>query len=253
MCRSVHFERIVQLAFVGLFACTHATTPIEPIETPIEPEPVSVRPGINDRYFEPGGLDVARKQLENERREVTAEREAIVAALELHEGMIVADVGAGTGLFLASLSRAIGPSGKLYALDIVPEFLAHLRERVASEALINVEVLAVTPTDPKLAPASVDLLFLCDVYHHIEFPSLVLPQLRAALRPGGRLVIVDFARIPGKTSEGMMKHVRADQATFTREIEAAGFVFLAELGPAQGVELDENYLIVFESESESPL
>lgn len=243
----MRIERILQLAFVGLFACTHATTPSEAPEPSVvdASDPVSVRPGINDRYFEPKGLEGARKQLENERREVAAEREAIVAALELREGLVVADVGAGTGLFLAALSGAIGPSGKLYALDIVPEFVVHLRERVASEALDNVEVVAVTPTDPKLAPASVDVLFLCDVYHHIEFPSVVLPRLRTALRPGGRLVVVDFARIPGQTSEGMLEHVRADQATFTREIEAAGFVFIRELGPAEGIELDENYMLVF--------
>lgn len=244
-------ERISQIAFVGLFACSHASelvAPVEPVsavEPSVPAEPVSVRPGINDRYFERDGLDDAIDQLENERREVAAEREAIVAALELREGMVVADVGSGTGLFLVSLSRALGPTGKLYALDIVPGFVAHLRERVAGDELANVEVVEVTPTDPKLAPDSVDLLFVCDVYHHIEYPSVVLPRLREALRSGGKLVVIDFERIPGKTSEGMMKHVRADQDTFTREITAAGFVFERELGPAEGIELDENYMIVF--------
>jgi SAM-dependent methyltransferase len=247
----VPLERISQFAFIGLLACAPATAPVDVIE-PADPvalvelvELVSVRPGINDRYFEPDGLEDAIAKLESERREVTAEREAIVAALELREGMVVADLGAGTGLFLAALSRALGPSGKLFALDIVPDFVAHLRERVASEGLVNVEVVEVTATDPMLAPDSVDLVFLCDVYHHLEYPSVVLPRLRAALRSGGKLVIVDFDRIPGKTSEGMMKHVRADQATFTREITAAGFVFERELGPAEGIEFDENYMIVF--------
>jgi SAM-dependent methyltransferase len=247
----VPLERISQLAFVALLGCTPRATPAEIVEPEVavatepEPEPLSVRPGINDRYFEADGLDDAIKQLENERREVSVEREAIVAALDLREGMVVADVGAGTGLFLAPLSRALGPTGKLYALDIVPHFVAHLRDRVAREGLGNVEVVEVGPTDPELAPASVDLLFLCDVYHHIEYPGVVLPRLREALRPDGKLVVVDFERIPGKTSEGMMKHVRADQETFTREIMAAGFVFERELGPAEGIEFDENYMIVF--------
>jgi hypothetical protein len=74
---------------------------------------------------------------------------------------------------------------------------------------------------------------------------VVLPRLREALRQDGKLVVVDFERIPGKTSEGMMKHVRADQETFTREITAAGFVFERELGPAEGVVLEQNYMIVF--------
>jgi predicted methyltransferase len=250
----VLIERIAALTFVGLFACTHAESPssvVEPVGPvePVEPDepatPASVRPGINDRYFEQNGLEDAIAKLENERREVAAERDAIVAALGLREGQTVADLGSGTGLFLAPLSRAVGPSGKLYALDIVPDFVVHLREQVAREALVNVEVIQVTPTDPALAPDSVDLIFVCDVYHHIEYPSLVLPRLHEALRSNGKLVIVDFDRIPGKTSEGMMKHVRADQATFTREITAAGFVFERELGPAEGIELDENYMLVF--------
>lgn len=249
-------ERISLFACLGLFACTHASSPeavdlVHALESAraVEPsptlEPVSVRPGINDRYFEQNGLEDAIATLENERREVADERDAIVAALELREGMVVADVGSGTGLFLVALSRALGPSGKLYALDIVPHFVEHLREQVVREALVNVEVIQVTPTDPGLAPDSVDLLFLCDVYHHIEYPSVVLPRLREALRAGGKLVVIDFERIPGKTSEGMMKHVRADQATFIREITAAGFVFERQLGPAEGIDFDENYMLVF--------
>ena len=144
-------ERISQLAFVGLVACTRAASPILASGPSVAPEavdtsePRSVRPGINDRYFEQDGLEAAIKQLETERREVAAQREAIVAALDLREGMVVADVGAGTGLFLAPLSRVLGPSGKLYALDIVPHFVAHLRERVAREGLGNVEVVEGVP------------------------------------------------------------------------------------------------------------
>ncbi len=232
--------------FAGLLACVPAPTrSLEPDRQAPTVERVSVRPGINDRYFAPDGLAVAIDQLETEQREVTAQREPIVAALGLREGLVVADVGAGTGLFLVPLSRALGPSGKLYAVDIVPSFLAHLRERVASEALTNVEVVTATASDPGLASASVDLLFLCDAYHHIEYPSEVLAHLLVALRPGGKLVVVDFDRIPGKTSVGMLKHVRADQATFTREITAAGFVFERELGPAEGIELETNYMLVF--------
>jgi SAM-dependent methyltransferase len=248
-------SRTTLFVLAGLLACTPtvASTPHEPAPASepapkLEPGPelVSVRPGINDRYYGAQGLAHAIEQLETERREVKILRDPIVAALELREGMVVADLGAGTGLFLAPISRALGPTGKLYAIDIVPAFLAHLRERVASEALTNVEVVEATPTDPSLAPASVDLIFACDVYHHVEYPAEVLPRLRAALRPGGKLVLVDFHRIPGQTSKGMIKHVRADQATFTREIEAVGFVFERELGEAEGLEFEENYMLVFD-------
>ena len=242
--------------FVWLVACTNASPsasvgPADPSDSLASndqdsPALVSVRPGINDRYFEPTGLEDAIASLESERREVAAQRDAIVAALDLREGQVVADLGSGTGLFLVPLSQALGPSGKLYAVDIVPDFLAHLREKVAREGLTNVEVVAASASDPQLAPASVDLVFMCDVYHHVEYPSVVLPRLRAALRPGGKLILVDFTRIPGQTSAGMLLHVRADQQTFTREIEAAGFVFERELGRAEGIEFAENYMLVFD-------
>lgn len=206
----------------------------------------SVRPGINDDYYAAKGLDKARKQLESERREVVEKRDAIVAALGLAPGMDVVDFGSGTGLFVTAISERIGPSGKLYAVDIVPSFLDHLRELVRTSALANVEIVAADERDPKLARGSVDLVFLCDVYHHIEYPSEVLPKLHAALRPGGRLIMIDFRRIPGETSEGMMKHVRADQQTFTAEIEAEGFVLVREIGEAEGLAWDENYMLVFE-------
>jgi len=148
-------------------------------------------------------------------------------------------------LFVDSISAAIGPSGRLYAIDIVPAFLAHLREQVAEKQLANVVVVEADEHDPGLAPASVDLIFVCDVYHHVEYPLDVLPRLREALRPEGKLILVEFARIPGKTSKGMMNHVRADQQTFTREIEDAGFVLEREIGAAEGLVFDENYMLVF--------
>jgi ubiquinone/menaquinone biosynthesis C-methylase UbiE len=205
----------------------------------------SVRPGINDPYFE-RGIDKSIAQLESEKREVVEKRDAIVAALGLAPGMHVADFGSGTGLFVAPISRALGPSGKLYAIDIVPSFLARLRELVTADSLTNVEVVAADAHEPGLAPGSVDLVFMCDVYHHVEYPSEVLPKLRAALRVGGRLIVIDFRRVPGETSAAMMKHVRADQQTFTAELEAAGFVFVRELGQAEGLAWEENYMLVFE-------
>ena len=203
---------------------------------------VSVKPGVNDRYFEAGAVETWTDTLERERREVIAHRDEIVAALELAPGMILADVGAGTGAFLAPLSRGVGEAGRVYAVDIVPAFLEHLRERAASEGLGNVEVVAATPTDASLGPETVDLLFLCDVYHHIEYPSTYLPTLSRALRPDGRLVVVEFARIPGVTSERMMKHVRQDQATLVAELAAAGFHLEREITQ---VPLTENYMLVF--------
>jgi ubiquinone/menaquinone biosynthesis C-methylase UbiE len=202
---------------------------------------VSVRPGVNDRYFE-DGVERWTKTLEQERREVIAERDRIVAALELRPGLIVADIGAGTGPFIGPLSRGVGESGKLYAVDIVPSFLDHLRARASKAGLGNVEVVEATPTAVNLPDDSIDLMFMCDVYHHIEYPIVYARTLHRALRADGRLIIVEFDRIPGKTSEGMLKHVRQDQATLTRELAEAGFVVEREITE---VPLDENYMLVF--------
>lgn len=216
--------------------------PSEPSLVDAEAPLVSVRPHVNDPYMEAGAVEKWTDKLERERREVIAERDEIVAALELAPGMVVADIGAGTGAFLQALSVALGEHGKLYAIDIAPQFLEHLRERARSEALQNVEVIEGSATATMLPDASVDLLFLCDVYHHLEYPSVYLRSLHRALRPDGRMVIIDFEKIPGKTSEAMMKHVRQDEATLLAEVTAEGFVLEREI---ESVGLDENYMLVF--------
>jgi len=211
-------------------------------EQPGEGELVSVRPGINDRYFEDGAIETWTDILERERREVIAHRDEIVAALALEPGTRVADIGAGTGAFVAALSAGVGPAGKVYAVDIVPSFLDHLRARATSDELANLEVIEATPTDASLPAASVDLLFMCDVYHHIEYPAIYLDSLDQALADDGRFVVVEFDRVPGVTSARMLKHVRQDKATLIAEMKAAGFVLEREI---ESIPFDENYMLVF--------
>jgi ubiquinone/menaquinone biosynthesis C-methylase UbiE len=217
-----------------------AVSPPDP--TASEPELVSIRPGVNDRYFEANAISRLSAEFDGERRDVIARRDEIVAALELEPGMIVADIGAGTGAFLAPLSAGIGADGTLYAVDIVPAFLEHLRARADTEKLQNVEVIEGTPTAAMLPGASVDLMFMCDVYHHLEYPSVYARSLHRALRADGRLIVVEFERIPGKTSPGMLKHVRQDKATLIAELAAEGFVLEREI---TDVPLRENYMLVF--------
>lgn len=207
-----------------------------------EPELVSVRPGVNDRYFEPDAIESWTARLEVERRDVIASRDEIVAALELEPGMVVADIGAGTGAFLAPLSVGIGADGTLYAVEIVPAFLEHLQARAEQEQLRNVVVVEGTATAVMLPDASIDLMFLCDVYHHIEYPSVYARSLHRALRADGRLIVVEFERIPGKTSPSMLEHVRQDKATLIAELVAEGFVLEREI---TDVPLRENYMLVF--------
>jgi len=237
------------VALLGLFsACASAgTEPATPQVTRAPGGPTAVEgadPGVNAPFRDPA-LDVNAwsSRFEGESREVYRAREAIVALLGLEPGMAVADVGTGTGLFVKYLSDAVGPSGKVFATDISEKFLAHVRGRAAAAGLTNVETRLGTTDSAELGAASVDLIFVCDVYHHFEAPMPMLETLHSALRPKGRLVILDFHRIPGKTSEFLMNHVRAGRETVISEVEQAGFVRLPD-PPAPF--LEDNYILVFE-------
>ena len=137
--------------------------------------------------------------------------------------MTVADVGAGTGLFTRLFAVEVAPGGTVYAADIAANFLKHIEATCKDAGIKNVKTVLSKVDSSELPPASVDVVFLCDVYHHFEFPEKTLATLHAALKPGGRLVVVDYRREKGKTPEWIFKHVRAGQEVFTREIEAAGF------------------------------
>lgn len=205
------------------------------------PEP-SVRPGVNESYLDPD-LEVSEwvERFEREGREIYDHREAIAAAAQIQPGWDIADIGAGTGLFIPHFSQAVGPGGTVYAVDIVPGFLEHIEERAAQAGLQNVETILATERSAELPPDSIDLAFICDVYHHFEYPQSTLASLHRALRPGGQIFMVEFKREPGVSSEWAMNHVRAGQEEFTREIEAAGFEKIGEVEDL----LEDNYILRF--------
>ena len=179
---------------------------------------------------------------EGESREIAVERAALAAAVGLAPGEEVADIGAGTGLFLEPFARAVGAEGRVFAVDISPGFVEHLDARIADEGWTNAQTVLCTERSTELQSASVDAAFVCDTYHHFEYPDHTLASLHDALRPGGRLVIVDFEREEGVSDEWVLNHVRAGKSVFRGEIEAAGFTFEEEL------ELDglaQNYVLVF--------
>ncbi len=203
----------------------------------------SVRPGANDKFLDPK-LDVASwvKRFEGESREVYAARAAILNALQLSPGAAVADIGAGTGFFADLFSRAVGEEGRVYANDISPRFLDHLRQRKSQSDWRNVSIVVGTERSVNLPKASVDVVFVCDVYHHFEYPKSVLESIRRALKPGGQLVIVDFKRIDGVSSKWILGHVRASEEVFSSEIESAGFELEGNLRVPG---LSDNYIIRF--------
>jgi predicted methyltransferase len=200
----------------------------------------SVRPGINDPFKDPD-LKKFIATFEGESREIFAQRKKIVAACKLKPGMAVADVGAGTGLFTRLFAKEVGPKGKVYAVDISPKFLDHIRKTCKAEKITNVETVRCSDTSAELPAGSVDLVFICDTYHHFEYPFKTMASIHKALKPGGQVILIDFHRVKGKSSEWVMGHVRAGQEVFVKEIVSTGFKVVGE-----EKFLKENYIVRFQ-------
>ena len=207
------------------------------------PAEQSVKAGINDRFLSPDlEIDWALGTFESESREIFVNRHRIVEVLDLSPGMAAADVGTGTGLFLSSLASEVGPRGTVYAVDISPKLVEYVRQRVQDAGLTQVEVLLSDGHSAGLPAGSVDLVLVCDTYHHFEYRRSMLASLHRALKPAGRLVVIDFERIPGVSREFILGHVRAGKEVFSAEIVAAGFTREDE---AEVEGLRENYVLRF--------
>ncbi len=207
----------------------------------------SVKPGINDAFKNP---DVKKyvETFEGESREVFAKREEIVKAIGLKPGMAVADVGAGTGLYTRLFAPAVGEKGKVYAVDIADAFLKHIATTNDKLGIKNVTTVLGKPHSVELPKNSIDLAYICDTYHHFEFPSRTMASIHQALKAKGRVVLVDFKRIPGVSRDWTLNHVRAGQEVFEKEIIESGFKKVDEKKDI----LTENYFVIFEKIDAKP-
>jgi ubiquinone/menaquinone biosynthesis C-methylase UbiE len=152
------------------------------------------------------------------------------------KGMTVADVGAGTGYFLPYLARAVGPTGKVLALDIEPDLVRYMRERAAREGLANVEARVVATDDPALPAGRVDRVLVVDTWHHIDGREAYAAKLAAALAPGGAVYVVDFTMA---ALHGPPPHHRLAREQVERELASAGLAI-----GAANVALPEQYVVV---------
>lgn len=130
--------------------------------------------------------------LERPEREKEENPKKLIAALDLKAGMVVADVGAGSGFHAFRMAPLVGEKGKILAVDIQQEMLDLIAARAKKEGVKTVEPVKGTDTDPKLPAGAVDLILMVDVYHEFEFPYEMTEKLVAALKPGGRMVFVEF-------------------------------------------------------------
>lgn len=199
----------------------------------------SVSPGINSYYRDPDWQQWVNT-FERPGREVYDRRYAIVDATGARPGDVVADIGAGTGLFTRLFAERVGPGGKVYAVDISATFVNNIMRAAGQHGYSNIEGVVNTDRDVSLPAASVDIAFLVDTYHHFEYPRSMLASIHASLKPGGTLVVIDFRRDPGRSSRWVMGHVRAGKDTVIEEITQAGFR-LSDDKPI----LRTNYFLVF--------
>jgi SAM-dependent methyltransferase len=208
--------------------------------------PAGASPLLN-RYYQGADFQRWSNIFERPGREVFDQRFQIVYALRPFEGMRIADIGAGTGLFTVLFARAVGPEGVVYAIDTSPEFVAGIEERARQYRVANIVPLVNTQQDTLLEPGSIDLAFLSDTYHHLEDPGAMLDSIYQALVPYGALVIVDLHRRPGFSSPWIMGHVRAGMEQVIAEVEGAGFRLVES--PAL---LRDNFYLRFEKRSDAP-
>lgn len=233
------------LSVYGTFAVGQesATVEVKAVDVQTSTDSQSVKPGINDRFLDPN-LDVQEwiERFEVESREVFKARREIMRALDLKPGQRVADVGAGTGFFTLLMAEAVGQSGWAYAVELSPGMAQHLSKMFDERSVANVTTVMCDDESIRLPPASIDAAFICDVYHHFEFPARTMKSIHSALAKGGRVFVIDFERIPGVSREWTLGHVRAGKQTFIDEIGEAGFEFVAE---RKIPGFQENYFLEF--------
>lgn len=168
--------------------------------SPAGGEPAPFAPGPGDApptHFE--GREIAATMsasgaswLDRPERDAEEDATRLHDALGLRAGQTACDVGAGSGYHTLRLARAVGPQGRVLAVDLQPRMLEMLRERVAAAGLSNVEAIEASEADPRLPASTCDLILLVDVYHELAWPEPMLAAFRRALAPGGRLALVEF-------------------------------------------------------------
>lgn len=180
----------------------------------------------NEEYRTATARRKAAGEMEHPVRKSIERTSDLVTSLGIRRGDVIADIGTGVGYLLPYLTAATGESGHVFAEDIHADFVESVRQKIAQHGWKNVTPVLGTEKDPKLKPASLDLALVLDTYHHLDYPQAMLAKLRHAIKPEGRLIIVDFytsRKHPGATDADLKSHVRADRDQVIAEVKAEGF------------------------------
>lgn len=183
--------------------------------------------------------------LERSERETQEQPQLLIDALQIKPGQTIVDLGAGSGYYSFRIAPLVGPTGKVLAIDIEPRMLEAIAQRARREHIGNVATVRGSVQDPNLPPGSVDLLFMVDVYHELEYPYEVLTKVRVALKPGGRVALIEYrAEDPDVAIKPLHK---MSERQVRREMQAAGFKHVKTVHT-----LPLQHLILFENGSPSP-
>jgi ubiquinone/menaquinone biosynthesis C-methylase UbiE len=197
---------------------------------------VRERPG---KLFNPSKIPL----LEDPKRDTWQKPEGILNALEIGKGQAVADIGAGSGYLTVKLSECVGSAGTVYAVDIQQEMLDYISKRLGTEGLKNVILVLGSMDDPKLSPSSLDIAILLSTYHEIAQPIDFMKKIKSALKPHGRLAILEFS---DESPIGPPLKVRLPEDLVINELKQAGFA----LSQKYNFLLPYQYVLVFTPSSQ---
>jgi arsenite methyltransferase len=168
------------------------------------------------------------KTLDSPRRAASQKVDQVLADLSLRPGMIIADIGAGSGLFSRPLAKAVAPGGKVYAVDIQQELLDYINKRDAEEHISNIQPVLGEFDDPKLPARDVDFAFINDVLHHIEHRAVYLKALGTYLKPTGRIAIIEMNKDDPNTGHKNQPELLVSRDEILHWMSDAGFKLVEE-------------------------
>jgi ubiquinone/menaquinone biosynthesis C-methylase UbiE len=187
---------------------------------------MSSEPHGHSRHGNPADLEAYIARMEEPARAQWQKPDEVVAALQLQAGQVACDVGAGPGYFALRLARAVGAGGRVFAVDVEPRILEVLRERIQSAGVRNVTPVLSLADDSLLPDGACDLILIVDTYHHFPDGPAYLRRLSQSLRPGGRVVNIDFHKRALPVGPPIEHKIARE--TFLKDAAAAGLVLASE-------------------------
>ncbi len=191
--------------------------------TPLHAQAVATPHEMHERHGDPAAYIAS---LEDPARDAYQKPDEVMKALALRPGEVVADIGSGSGYFTARFARAVGDTGRVYAVDVSPDMIRYLNRRLRDEGIRNVVPVLAEPNDPLLADASVDRFVIVDTWHHIEDRPAYLAVLKRMLKPAGQVVHIDFQK--RDLPIGPPLDMKISREDLIQQMEAAGFELSAE-------------------------